>query len=89
MTMRAIAYAAPGSLALIDRPEPVRSPGHVVVEVSALGICGTDLLIWEGGLDRVTPPVVLGHEFSGTVVDSADADGVPVGLRVAVEPLLN
>lgn len=86
--MRAIAYTAPGQLELVERATPTPPPGHVLVEVEALGICGTDLLIWEGGMARVTPPVVLGHEFSGTVVDPGDATGVPVGLRVAVEPLL-
>lgn len=89
MTMRAIAYTAPGSLELVDRPEPAPAPGHVIVEVAALGICGTDLLIWQGGMERVVPPVVIGHEFSGTVVDAGDVAGIARGLRVAVEPLLN
>ncbi|HEY0248145.1 MAG TPA: alcohol dehydrogenase catalytic domain-containing protein [Gryllotalpicola sp.] len=87
--MRAIAYTGPSSLELVDVPEPAPAPGHVIVEVAALGICGTDLLIWGGGMERVAPPVVLGHEFSGTVVDAGDAAGIEPGLRVAVEPLLN
>lgn len=86
--MRAIAYTAPGSLELLDRPEPRPAPGEVLVAVAAAGICGTDLLIWEGGMGRVAPPVTLGHEFAGTVTDPNEAPGVASGDRVAVEPLL-
>lgn len=86
--MRAIAYTGPGSLKLLDRPEPRPAPGEVLVAVAAAGICGTDLLIWEGGMSRVRPPVTLGHELSGTVVDPNGAPGVASGDRVAVEPLL-
>jgi len=87
--MQAITYTAAGSLELVERPLPVPGPGQVLVEVSALGICGTDLLVWNGGLSRVRPPVILGHEFAGIVIDDNGADGVAVGDRVAVEPLLN
>ena len=87
--MRAIAYTGPRSLELVDRAEPRPLPGQVIVEVAALGICGSDLLIWDGGLERVRPPVVLGHEFAGTVIDPGDVADVASGLRVAVEPLLN
>src|SRR5690606_38916289 len=68
--------------------EPVPGAGEVLVEVAHVGVCGSDLLIWEGGLSRVRPPVVLGHEFCGTVVDANGAPGVRAGDRVAVEPLL-
>jgi (R,R)-butanediol dehydrogenase / meso-butanediol dehydrogenase / diacetyl reductase len=87
--MQTIAYTAPGRLQLAERPEPTPGPGEVVIEVAALGICGTDLLIWDGGMDRVKPPVVLGHEFAGTVIDANGVPGVNDGDRVAVEPLLN
>ena len=52
-------------------------------------MCGTDLLIWEGGLERVRPPVVLGHEFSATVIQAPEASGYVEGQPVVVEPLLS
>lgn len=53
---------------LMEMPEPDLRPGHVIVEVEAAGICGTDLHIQHDEYPS-DPPVILGHEFSGTVVD--------------------
>ena len=48
-------------------PEP--GPGEVLIQVKACGICGTDVHIYEGdkGAAEVTPPTILGHEFSGVI----------------------
>jgi len=54
--------------------------------VEACGICGTDLHIVEGS-SRSTPPVVLGHEYAGSIVDMGrQVKGHQVGERVAVDP---
>ncbi|MET1000124.1 MAG: zinc-binding dehydrogenase [Marmoricola sp.] len=85
-------------LAVADRPEPVPGPGQVLLEVSRAGICGSDLharrhadqladLASAIGYDDVMRPgehVVMGHEFSGRVLDygpatrKAWATGTPV-----------
>jgi len=67
-------------------PEPVAGPGQVVVAVHAAGICGTDIHATQG-LFPWSPPLVLGHEYTGVV--SAVGRGVPkslVGRAVACEP---
>jgi 2-desacetyl-2-hydroxyethyl bacteriochlorophyllide A dehydrogenase len=87
--MKTVSYTAPYQLELVDSPKPVPRKGEVLVEVAALGICGSDLLLWEGGFTRVIPPVVVGHEFSGIIADANEADALSVGDRVVVEPLLN
>ena len=87
--MKSVRYTAPHELTLADVPEPTPGPGEVLVEVAALGICGSDLLLWEGGFSRVTPPVTVGHEFSGTIADANGAPGLADGDRVVIEPLLN
>jgi L-iditol 2-dehydrogenase len=74
-----------GSVALLSREVPSPGPGHVLVEVHAAGVCGTDLHIAQ---DRypTRPPVVMGHEVAGKVVTVGD--GVRddwVGVRVACE----
>jgi len=51
---------------LREIPEPKVLPGHVIIEVAACGICGTDLHILADEYP-CRPPVVLGHEFSGTI----------------------
>ncbi len=86
--MKTITYRGPDDLAVVERPLPVPRMGEALLEVAALGICGSDLLLWSGGFDRVAPPVVVGHEFSATVLD-ANGGSVPAGTRVVVEPLLN
>lgn len=86
--MRAIVYEGPGELVARDRPRPVPARGEVLIEVAYLGICGSDLLMWDGGLTRVAPPVTMGHEFSGTVLERGDGVTVPLGSRVAIEPLI-
>lgn len=56
----------PGHVALQDVPEPHAGAGQVKIAVGAAGICGTDLHIVKGEFP-CWPPVILGHEFAGTV----------------------
>jgi 2-desacetyl-2-hydroxyethyl bacteriochlorophyllide A dehydrogenase len=59
---------------------------EVLVNVKACGVCGTDLHIVEG-TSRSTPPVVLGHEYAGIILDiGKDTRGFEVGDSVAVDP---
>jgi threonine 3-dehydrogenase len=63
--------AAPG-LVLEDVPVPTIGESDVLVEVEAASVCGTDLHIWrwdEWAAHRIVPPLTIGHEFAGTVVD--------------------
>ncbi|MCX6030507.1 MAG: zinc-binding dehydrogenase [Chloroflexi bacterium] len=72
----------PGNMRLEDAPEPTLRPGHVIVEVKACGICGTDLHI-QAGEYPVNPPVIMGHEFSGVIAEAApDVTEWQVGQRV-------
>ena len=64
--VRAAVLTQAGSLQLADLPEPECAPGEVIVEVATCGICGTDRAIFRGEAPARTP-VVLGHEYSGTV----------------------
>jgi L-iditol 2-dehydrogenase len=69
-----------GHVALAERPEPVAAPGHVVLDVSAAGICGTDIHIADGEY-AARPPVTMGHEVSGVVAELGT--GVEPGWRGA------
>ncbi len=64
-------------------------PHDVLVNNKACGICGTDVHIYHGekGSADVTPPVVLGHEFAGTVAEvGSEVTSVKVGDHVAMDP---
>ena len=75
----------PGNVALADRTEPTAGPGHVVLDVVATGICGTDLHIHDGEYPSV-PPVTMGHEVSGVVAELGDGvDDSWLGARVVSE----
>jgi len=70
--------------------EPVEpGPGEVQIQVSHCGICGTDLHIWHGAMDkRVKMPAVLGHEMSGEIAKiGPGVEGWSVGDPVTVMPL--
>lgn len=87
--MKAIAITAPNQLELIEIADPTPGNSEVVVEVAAVGICGTDLHIFEGEFAPKLP-IVPGHEMSGEVVAIGSAvTGVKVGDRVAVDPSLH
>ena len=85
--MRAIVFEAPGKLALIERPDPTPGPKEVVIEVAAVGICGTDTHVFDGEFEGTVYPLVPGHESSGTVVAiGAEVTRLSVGDHVAVNP---
>jgi 2-desacetyl-2-hydroxyethyl bacteriochlorophyllide A dehydrogenase len=72
------------TLAVREVPVPEPGPGETLVEVSHCGVCGTDLhLVLEG---YARPGSVLGHEWSGTVVDGADGASLRSGARVVGNP---
>jgi L-iditol 2-dehydrogenase len=73
-----------GNVALMEVPDPVCAPNQVILKVHACGICGTDLHVYHDSF-RNFPPVILGHEFSGTVVEiGADVKNVHLDEAYAV-----
>ena len=86
--MQAIIYEGANQLAVKDIPVPQVKEGYALVKVSHAGICGTDLHIYAGLHPRAKAPLVMGHEFSGTL-ESDDVPGIAKGTRVTVYPLLS
>ncbi len=97
--MLAARWHGRGDVRLEEIPEPAPGPGEVLVETGRCGICGTDLHEYRHGpllmprrphpLTGRTPPVVMGHEFAGTVLElGPGVQAPPVGTRVTVNPCL-
>ncbi|QFG26266.1 alcohol dehydrogenase catalytic domain-containing protein [Actinomadura sp. WMMB 499] len=85
--MRAVVFRDRDVLALEDRPDPVPAPGEVVVEVAAVGICGTDTHVFDGEFEGTVFPIVPGHEATGTVVAvGGEVSGIAEGDHVAINP---
>ncbi|HEY8775746.1 MAG TPA: alcohol dehydrogenase catalytic domain-containing protein [Gaiellaceae bacterium] len=75
----------PGNVEISERPEPSAAPAHVVLDVVAAGICGTDLHIYDGEYASL-PPVTMGHEVSGVVAELGEGvDDAWRGARVVTE----
>lgn len=89
-TMRASVLTAPRSIELRQAAVPQPGPRQVLVEVTAVGVCGSDTHFYESGAigDIIAEgPIVLGHETAGRIVAIGDdVDPTLLGEAVAIEP---
>ena len=88
--MRALVKPGPGpGMVVREVPEPAVGPTDVLIRVHYAGVCGTDLHIWEWDAwasGRLRPPVVIGHEFAGEIVEmGSNVSGFEVGEVVGAE----
>jgi 2-desacetyl-2-hydroxyethyl bacteriochlorophyllide A dehydrogenase len=87
-TMRAARYEGPGKFATTTVPVPKPGAGEALLRVRRVGICGTDLHIFQGHLDhRVPRGGIIGHETFAEVVEAPRESGFEPGDRVVVEPV--
>jgi alcohol dehydrogenase, propanol-preferring len=76
---------AEGPLSWVSRRDPTAGPGEVVVEVSACGVCRTDLHLAEGDLRPVEAAMTPGHEVVGRVVErGTGAERFGLGARIGI-----
>ena len=89
ISMKASRFLGNKTFAVTDLPTPHAGPGELVLRNQVCGVCGTDVHIYHGepGSADVNPPVVLGHEYSGEVVEVGEGvTGFAVGDHVTVDP---
>lgn len=85
-TMKVARLHGVGDLRISQESKPIAGPGHSLIRITAVSLCGSDLhWFTDGGIGdaRLHHPVVPGHEFAGVVVG-----GALDGRRVAVDPAL-
>jgi L-iditol 2-dehydrogenase len=88
--MKALMYRGPWKMPVEELEEPAPTAGKVVVDVQAVGICGSDVHGFTGNSGRRTPGIVMGHEFAGTISElGRDVEGYAVGDGVVVMPLFS
>ena len=86
--MKAIVWNGPEEMAIEEVPEPTVEPGTVIVRPGAVGICGSEVEGYLGKMGNRVPPLVMGHEFAGTVTEVGEGVNEDlVGREVAVNPL--
>ena len=81
--MKALVYTGVESLAYRDAPAPAPESGEVLINVRAVGICGSDMHAYLGHDARRPAPLILGHEAAGVITG-----GPRAGERVTVNPLV-
>lgn len=89
MFMKAAVLQGIKQLEVLDWDAVTPSPLEVVVKVKSCGICGTDQHIYHGhpGSAEVHPPIVLGHELAGVIVEvGAAVSNFQKGDRVSIDP---
>ena len=86
--MKGIVWHGPEQMSVDEVPEPAVEPGTVVVRPTATGICGSEIEGYLGKMGNRTPPLVMGHEFAGTITEVGEGvDEDLLGRLVAVNPL--
>jgi len=84
--MKAMILQQPGEpLKMVELPDPEPAPGQIQVEISACGVCRTDLHVVDGDLTEAKLPIVPGHEIVGTVKKlGTGVAGFDIGERVGI-----
>ena len=90
--MRALIWEAARTMSLQERPEPKAAGDEILVKVGHAGICGSELSGYLGHNALRVPPLIMGHEFAGEIVDVGSLvptirPDLNVGALVTVNPL--
>lgn len=86
--MKALQYFAKQDLRFVKLPDPQIRDNEVLMKVKKVGICGTDLHIYNGGM-HIPTPLVMGHEFVGDIVKIGEqVTNVLVGDRAVAEHVI-
>ena len=86
--MQALVWTAPEKMEMQEQPDPTPTASEVVIRVAYAGICGSELSGYLGHNALRTPPLVMGHEFAGEIVEvGRGVTGVAIGDAVTANPL--
>ncbi|MBI1936544.1 MAG: zinc-dependent alcohol dehydrogenase family protein [Ignavibacteriales bacterium] len=84
--MKALQFKFPGLLEVVEKNFPLCGEEELLIKVESCGVCGTDFHIYHGTAPAKTN-TILGHEFSGVVVEKGnECGGFSIGDKVAIDP---
>jgi 2-desacetyl-2-hydroxyethyl bacteriochlorophyllide A dehydrogenase len=88
--MKALVYEGPSSMQIREIDMPIPRPDEVIIRIERVGICGSELSGYLGHNSLRKPPLVMGHEFSGTIeVAGSGSIRFRQGDRVTANPLVS
>ena len=82
--MKALVYTGLKNISYREEKNPQKKAGESIIKVAASGICGSDMHAYHGNDERRIPPLILGHEVSGTSLD-----GKYKNKNVVINPLIS
>jgi 2-desacetyl-2-hydroxyethyl bacteriochlorophyllide A dehydrogenase len=84
--MKALVLKAYNQLVFEDFPEPQITSEEVIIQVKACGICGSDVHGMDGSTGRRIPPIIMGHEAAGVIIETGvNVQGWKAGDRVTFD----
>jgi len=86
--MKALVYHGPKKIVLENINEVNPNVDEAIVEITAVGICGSDVEGYLGKTGRRTAPMVMGHEFTGRAIKPAENGKLKINNKVVVFPKL-
>jgi len=87
--MEALICTEPGSFEYKNIEAPVLKPGHAIIKIRRIGICGTDLHAYTGTQPYFTYPRILGHELAADLIEADGVNGFVPGEALTVMPYFN
>jgi 2-desacetyl-2-hydroxyethyl bacteriochlorophyllide A dehydrogenase len=87
--MEALICTKPGSFEYKEIAAPILQPGHAIIKIRRIGICGTDLHAYTGTQPYFTYPRILGHELAADLIEADGADEFVPGEALTVIPYFN
>ncbi|MFA6082309.1 MAG: alcohol dehydrogenase catalytic domain-containing protein [Patescibacteria group bacterium] len=86
--MKALQLVGTQKLKFVDIPIPEISEDEVLIKIKKVGICGTDLHLYNGGM-KVPLPIIMGHEFVGDIAKvGANVSNIKIGDKVVAEHVI-
>lgn len=82
--MRAVVYHGQLDVRAEDIPYPVCGEGEILVKVDGCAVCGSDMKAYKSGNPRMRPPITMGHEFAGVIVESRSSEDYKLGDRIVM-----
>jgi L-iditol 2-dehydrogenase len=87
--MKTLSYPEYGRLQIAEQETPRIAPDEVLLQVAACGVCGSELESFKNRSPRRPPPLVMGHEFCGTIAEVGSAvEGWQIGQKVVSNSLV-
>jgi threonine dehydrogenase-like Zn-dependent dehydrogenase len=88
--MKALVWTAPSTMRIEQREIPTIKPDEVLIQVESVGICGSEIEGFLGHNSLRKPPLVMGHEFCGRIVEFGEnVSHLTVGTKAVVNPLIS